>query len=190
MNQYNDIIQKSVEVLKSGGVILYPTDTIWGIGCDASNEEAVAKVYKIKQREESKSLIALLDDDRKLNRYVKSMPDVIWDILDFTTKPTTIIYDNAMGFAKNAISKDGSMAIRICKQEICQKIIQKLNKPLISTSANISGSNAPKSFLEISEHIKSQVDFILDIPEFYESKAKASTIIRIKENMDIQILRK
>lgn len=190
MANYNDIINEAVKVLKAGGTILYPTDTIWGIGCDASNKDAVKKVYDIKQREESKSLICLIDSDAKLERYVKNVPEAAWNIIDYSNKPTTIIYDDACNVASNAIASDGSLAIRICQQEICQKIIHKLNKPLISTSANISGEPSPTSFQDVSESIKSQVDYIVDIPEFYESKNTASTIIRIKENMEVEILRK
>ena len=188
--KYKDIIIEAVNVLKAGGVILYPTDTIWGIGCDATNEEAVKKIYAIKQREESKSLIVLVDDDRKLNRYVKNIPEIAWDIVEFATKPTTIIYDEACNLAKNVIAQDGSIAIRVCQQEMCQQIIHRLNKPLVSTSANISGKPSPASFKDIPENIKNQIDFIVDIPELYQSKSSASTILRIKNNMEVVVLRK
>ena len=190
MNQYNDLIQEASEVLRNGGTILYPTDTIWGIGCDATNALAVDKIYKIKQREESKSLITLLDDDRKLNRYVRDVPETAWDILEYATRPTTIIYDRAYNVAENAIAKDGSLGIRICSKGICNELLRAFGKPIISTSANLSGKPSPNSFQEISNDIKSQVDFILDIPEFYSSKSKASTLIQIKENMEVKILRK
>ena len=187
---YDNILEEAAAVLRSGGTILYPTDTIWGIGCDATNAEAVEKIYKIKEREESKSFIALLDDDRKLNRYVRDVSETAWDILEFSTKPTTIIYDRVYNIAENAIADDGSLGIRICNKGICNELLRKLGKPIISTSANKSRKASPNSFQEISNDIKKQVDFIVDIPEFYSSKNKASTIIKIKENMEVQVLRK
>lgn len=186
----NTQIDKALEVLKSGGIILYPTDTIWGLGCDATNEKAVEKIFKIKKRSESKSLIILVDDEAKINRYIKNMPDVAWDIIEFSTKPTTLILDGAVNLAKNIIAEDGSVGIRLCKQSFCKELIRKFGKAIVSTSANISGEESPKSFQDISYEIKNSVDYIVDLPEFYESKNPPSSIIKISENFEVKVLRK
>ena len=183
-------ILKAVEVLKSGGVILYPTDTIWGIGCDASNPEAVKKVYEIKNRDEAKSLIALVDGDVRLERTVEEVPEVAWDLIDFSEKPVTIIYDNPIGVAKNAVNKDNSLGIRIVKDKFCKELIRNLNKPLISTSANISGEKQANSFSEISEEIKNSVDHIVDLRQEELNLNKSSMIIKLDASGLINIIRK
>lgn len=184
-----EIIDKAVNVLRAGGVILYPTDTIWGIGCDATNDEAVQKVFAIKQRDDSKSLIILLDQDSKLNRYIREIPEAAWDILDHVDKPTTLILDGAYNISEKVIAADGSVGVRICKQELCQKIIRKLNRPLVSTSANLSGTKAPASFHEVSDHIRSGVDYIVDVPRYYEATGKASSIIKLDKHSNVSIIR-
>jgi len=186
----NTIINKAIEVLKSGGIILYPTDTIWGLGCDATNATAVEKIFKIKQRSESKSLIILVNDEAKINRYIKHMPDVAWDIIEFSNKPTTVILDGAVNLAKNVIAEDGSVGIRLCKHPFCSELIKRFGKAIVSTSANVSGEESPKSFHNINNEIKNSVDYIIDLPEFYESKNPPSSIIKISENFEIKILRK
>lgn len=190
INKYSDLIEKTIEVLKSGGTILYPTDTIWGLGCDASNKAAVDKIYTLKKRAESKSLIILVDDDKKVNRYIKNVPEAAWNIFDYATKPTTIILDEAVNIASNIVAEDGSVGIRICKQEFCSSLIRKYGKAIVSTSANISGEPSPSSFLEISDEIKNNVDFIVDIPEFYSSKNPPSSILKISKYSEVKILRK
>ena len=141
MTQEEDI-RKAIEVLKAGGVILYPTDTVWGIGCDATNTKAVSKVYKIKRRDDSKALICLVDSDARLQRYVRDVPPVAWDILDLATKPTTIILDGACNLAPNLIAEDGSIAMRITKEKFSHELCYRFQKALVSTSANISGEPA------------------------------------------------
>ena len=146
-----DQINTATEILKQGGIILYPTDTIWGIGCDATNEEAVKRIYKLKKRSDSKSLIVLVDNDVRLQRTVAEVPEVAWNIMDYSKKPVTIIYDNPKGIAKSAVNNDDSLGIRVVKDTFCKKLISKLNKPIISTSANISGekqANCLQRFLK------------------------------------------
>jgi L-threonylcarbamoyladenylate synthase len=189
-NNYTDIIHKAIEVLKNGGTILYPTDTIWGLGCDATNEKAVEKIFKLKLRADNKSVIVLVDNEAKLERHIKEVPEVAWQILDYATKPTTLILDGAMGLAKNVIAHDGSVGVRICKHPFCTPLLQKFGKPIVSTSANISGAHSPQSFHEISDEIKNNVDLIIDLPEFYISNNSASSIIKIKQNLQVEVLRK
>lgn len=182
-------INKAIEIINDGGTILYPTDTIWGLGCDATNEKAIDKIFSIKQRPESKSLIILLDDDRNLKKYVREIPEVAWDILDYADTPTTIIYPNAINLPKNLIAEDGSIAIRIVKDEFCKKLIQKLKKPIISTSANIAGKETPKDFKDISPEILKAVDHVVHLPTF-KSKNKSSSILKIELDGEIHIIRK
>ena len=182
-------IHKCIEVLKSGGLILYPTDTVWGIGCDATNEEAVQKVYEIKQREDTKNLIVLVANDRMLNAHVNDISELAWDIIDITDKPTTIIYDNARNFAKNVIGKDNSIAIRMVKEGFAHQLIYNYRKPIVSTSANISGSSTSVSFDEIPNQIKDNVDFVVN-PEFDTGNKKPSSLIKLGLNGAIEILRK
>lgn len=183
-------IQKAVSVLKKGGVVLYPTDTIWGIGCDASNEKAVARVYEIKKRNEAKSLIALVDTEIRLERTLDLVPDVAWDLIEFTNKPITIVYDNPVGIASNAIHSDNSMGIRIVNDVFCKKLIHQLNKPIISTSANVSGQKQPSHFSEISDEIKNKVDYIVNWRQNETEVKQSSTIIKLDNTGLIKILRK
>ena len=146
------------------GIILYPTDTIWGIGCDATNEKAVEKIFLLKKRADEKSMIVLVADKKEVLHYVASPDLSIFDYLDKTTKPTTVIYDNAIGLASNLIGKDGSIAIRICKDEFCRHLIKRFRKPVVSTSANISGEPPPANFSEINALIKEGVQYIVTPP--------------------------
>ncbi len=186
---YNDI-KKATEVLKNGGVILYPTDTIWGIGCDATNEEAVKRVYEIKQRSDSKSMLVLLDNPIKLRTFVDEMPDIAWDLIDLADKPLTIIYDGARNLAPSLIAEDGSIGIRITDEEFSMKLCQQFRKPIVSTSANISGAPAPALFREISEEIKSAVDYIVEYRQKDNQKSKPSSIMKLSKTGTIQIIRK
>ncbi|MFT7611083.1 MAG: L-threonylcarbamoyladenylate synthase [Parvicellaceae bacterium] len=183
-------IEKAIETLRNGGVILYPTDTIWGLGCDASNEEAVQKLYAIKKRSDSKSLIVLIDHHQKLGRYVKHIPDAAWDIIDHSAKPTTLILDGAYNMASGVIAEDGSIGIRVCSMEFCQKLIRRLNKPLVSTSANISGSKPAPNFQDISLEIKNQVDYIVDLPKYHKTSGNASSIIKLDQHANVTVIRK
>lgn len=185
-----DEILKAVAILKEGGVILYPTDTIWGIGCDASNEAAIKKVYEIKKRSEAKSLIALVDSEVRLERTIEEVPEVAWDLIEFTEKPLTIIYDNPIGIAKNAINSDKSLGIRIVKDKFCKELILNLNKPLISTSANISGAIQASCFAEISEEIKNSVDHIVNLRQDELQQKQSSMIIKLDASGLINIIRK
>jgi L-threonylcarbamoyladenylate synthase len=189
-NNYTDIIHKAIEVLKNGGTILYPTDTIWGLGCDATNEKAVEKIFKIKQRTESKSLIILVEDDAKVNKYVKQVPDVAWDIFEYSTKPTTLVLDDAVGLATNVIAEDGSIGIRVCKQPFCYELLRKFNKAIVSTSANVSGAPSPSSFQDIDPSIISNVDYVVNLPQYHRSNNSPSSVIRIRRNSVVEILRK
>lgn len=182
-------IQKCIEVLKAGGLILYPTDTVWGIGCDATNESAVAKVFELKQRQDSKSLIIIVSSDGMLQKYVEEVPDLAWDIIDISNKPTTIIYSNGKNLAKNCLAEDFSIGIRLIKNGFANQLVHHFKKPIISTSANISKSNTPKRFEEINEDVKNGVDFIVN--EHFDSGNKsASSILKLEINGEIKVLRK
>jgi L-threonylcarbamoyladenylate synthase len=182
-------IKKCIKVLKAGGLILYPTDTVWGIGCDATNETAVKKVYDIKKREDSKNLIVIVANDRMLNYHIKDVPELAWDIIDIANKPTTIIYNEGVHLAQNLISKDNSTAIRMIKEGFAHQLVFNFNKPIVSTSANISGSSTPLSFNEISNNIKESVDFVVD-SKFDTGNKKPSSLIKLGLNGAIEILRK
>lgn len=176
------------ENLDNKKVILYPTDTVWGIGCDATDENSVAKVFQIKNRVESKSLIILVDSLEMLGNYVENIPEAALKILEKTTKPTTIIYNNPKGLAKNVIAQDNTVAIRIVANEFCISLIKEFGKPIVSTSANISGEPTPKSFSEISPSILDSVDYIVNLQQNTVA-TKSSTILRINEQDEIEVIR-
>lgn len=184
----NEEINKALQVLKNGGLILYPTDTVWGIGCDATNPEAVKKVYALKQREDSKALICLVADDRMLKKYVKKVPEVALNIIDVTDKPTTIIYDDAQNLASNLIAEDGTIAIRIPDDEFCFQLCRKLNGAIVSTSANISGFPTPNSYKEIQQEVLKGVDYVVNL---HQEKicSKPSSIIKLSNNGVVKIIR-
>lgn len=182
-------IRNAVDVLKRGGVILYPTDTVWGIGCDATNAEAVKKVYEIKRREDSKSMICLVDSDSRLQRYVADIPDPAWDIFDLAVKPTTVILDGARNLADNLIAEDGSIAIRITAETFSKELCYRFQRPLVSTSANISGEETARCFDEISEELKQAVDYVCTSRR-NEKNPKPSSIIRLKNDGQVSIIRK
>ena len=182
-------IQKALTTLREGGLILYPTDTVWGIGCDASNPEAVKKVYNLKNRVDSKALIILVASEVMLERTIIDIPDIAWDLIDSAEKPLTIIYQKVKGIAHNAIAEDGSCAIRLPKDNFCQQLVQRLGKPLISTSANTSGFLTPQSFQDIETSILSGVDYVVNLRQQEESKNTPSSIISLKNNGEIKIIR-
>jgi L-threonylcarbamoyladenylate synthase len=182
-------IKKIIEILKSGGTILYPTDTVWGIGCDATNAKAVSKIYKLKKREETKTLITLLDSFDKLPKYVSNIPDTINDFLKSVNSPVTIIYSGAKNLAKNVITKDKTAAIRIVRDEFCIKMIQKFEKPIVSTSANISGEEAPLFFSMISPEIINGVDYVVNLYHDRINQLKPSTILKLLPNGEFKIIR-
>jgi L-threonylcarbamoyladenylate synthase len=194
MNQSSDSfkqdIEKSLEVLKNGGIILYPTDTIWGLGCDATNAEAVSKIYGLKKRVDSKSMLILLDNENRLPYYIEMVPDIAWELIDANDQPMTIIYPGAKNLAKNLIAEDGSIGIRIVRDSFCEKLILRFKKPIVSTSANISGANPPSNFLEISDEIKSAVNYIVEYRQDEYSSHSASSIIKLGINGEIKIIRR
>ncbi|MCZ4693606.1 threonylcarbamoyl-AMP synthase [Ancylomarina euxinus] len=185
---HNDI-KKALEVLKNGGIILYPTDTIWGIGCDATNEEAVKRVYEIKKREDSKSMLVLMENPNRLNSYVDEVPEIALDLIDVTDKPMTIIYSNAKNLAKNLINSDGSIGIRITEEAFTQQLIQRFRKPIVSTSANISGDAPAQNFSEINQAIIDAVDYVVEYRQDDMTKAQASSIIKIGADWGVQVIR-
>lgn len=190
VSMLKDEINKALEVLRQGGVILYPTDTIWGIGCDATNEEAVKRVFEIKRRADSKAMISLVDSPNRLVRYVRDIPDVAWDMMELTTKPLTIIYDNAMGLAQNMIADDGSAAFRVTSEEFSHELCYRFQKPIVSTSANISGEPSAQTFDAISDEIKEAVDYVVRYNQRCKEKHKPSGIVKIQNNGVVTVIRK
>lgn len=184
-----DSINNTITILKQGGTLLYPTDTVYGIGCDATNFEAVEKIYKLKQRDDSKALICLVSDFKMLQQYIEDVPEVAYDILKYANKPTTIIYDRPLHVAENLVANDNTLAIRVVRKGFAHDVIKKLKKPLVSTSANISGHPTPKSFKEIDEAILKGVDYIVNLPN-ENKKAKPSTIIKLSGDGIVKIIRK
>ncbi len=184
-----DDIKKAVEIMKQGGVILYPTDTVWGIGCDATNAQAVEKVYKIKHRDDSKALICLVDSDARMQKYVRNVPDVAWDILELAEKPTTVILDNAVNLAPNLIAEDGSIAMRITREAFSKELCYRFQKPIVSTSANISGEPAAQNYCDISQELLSAVDYVCWTRRQEHKPHKPSSIIKLSENGEVKIIR-
>lgn len=185
----NEDIKEALNVLHNGGLILYPTDTIWGIGCDATNPEAVQKVYDLKKRSDSKALIVLLDSEAKLNYYLEDVPDLAWDLIEVAEKPLTIIYDKARNVAPNLLAEDGSLAIRISKEKFSNELCMRFRKALVSTSANITGQAAPSCFDDIDDIIKEGVDYIVKYRQEETNKNKASSIIKLGLYGEIKIIR-
>ncbi len=182
-------INKCIEVLKKGGTILYPTDTVWGIGCDATNEEAVDKIYRLKKRINIKSLIILLDSVESISSYVKTIPEIAWDLMKNVDKPLTIIYPNAQNLPKNVVAEDNSIAIRIVKEEFCNRLIQTYGKPIVSSSANISGERAPLVFKCVSKEMLKGVDYVVNLYQDRLQEVKPSRIIKLNENGEFNIIR-
>ncbi|UNY97568.1 threonylcarbamoyl-AMP synthase [Zhouia spongiae] len=182
-------IQQALEALNNGGLILYPTDTVWGIGCDATNPEAVKKVYELKQREDSKALICLVSDIRMLEKFIFEVPEVAYQLIEATDKPTTIIYDKPINIADNLIAPDRTLAVRVASDEFCQRMIRQFKRPLVSTSANISGRPTPQSYSEINPEILKGVDYVVNLHRDKKCN-KPSTIIKIGNNGVFKIIRK
>lgn len=181
-------MQKIIETLKNGGTILYPTDTIWGIGCDATNVEAIKKVAEIKKRNDAKSFIILVENEKRLQDIV-DVPEIAWDIIDLSEKPITIIYENPRGLPKELLANDGSIGIRLVKDKLCKSIIGKLNAPLVSTSANLSGDKSPTQFSDISQEIIDQVDAVVEERKEEKSKYTASSILKIYQDNRVEVIR-
>lgn len=183
-------INKAIDVLKKGGVILYPTDTIWGIGCDATNPAAVEKIYKIKQRAESKAMLVLINDSSELDKYVETVPDIAYELIDVAVRPLTIIYDEAIGLASNLIASDGSIGIRVTKEEFSHQLCKRFRKPIVSTSANVSGKKTPATFREIDNDILESVDYVVNYRQNDDCALKSSEIIKLSKSGTIKIIRK
>ncbi len=183
-------LKKAVDVLRNGGVILYPTDTIWGLGCDATNEQAAAKIYAIKKRSDSKSMLVLMENMNLLERYVEEVPAIAFDLIEITDKPLTIVYPGARNLAKNLIAEDGTIGIRITTETFTRQLIRRFRKPVVSTSANRSGENSPGTFAEISEEIKAAADYVVKYRQNDLTPASPSSIIKLGVGGQIEILRK
>lgn len=184
----HDEIKRALDILHKGGVILYPTDTIWGIGCDATNDEAVARIYEIKKRTDAKSMLVLLDNDAKLERYVVEVPEVAYDLIEMTDKPLTIIYENSKGLSPHLSKRNESIGIRITTEEFTHKLIQRFKKPIVSTSANISGEPSPSCFADISEEVKDAVDYVVDYRR-EDKSASPSSIIMLGNGGQVKVIR-
>jgi L-threonylcarbamoyladenylate synthase len=183
-------ITNAHQILKTGGIILYPTDTIWGIGCDATNPTAVKKIFQIKNRDSTKSFVLLVNSDAMLNRYVKEVPALAWDLIDLSDAPLTIVYENPVNLPPEVMAENGTVAIRLVKDEFCSKLITKLGKPIVSTSANFSNKNTPKNFSEVDSELFKLMDYIVKHKQNDNSKNKASSIISLKQNGEIKVIRK
>lgn len=183
-------IKQALETLRAGGLILYPTDTIWGIGCDATNPEAIERVYQLKGRTAEKSLIVLLENDNQLQSYVQDVPDVAYSLVEYADKPLTIVYDGAKNLPENLVAHDGSIAIRVVKHAFCERLIQRFRKPIVSTSANRSGQPSPQNFDEIDQAIKDGVDYIVEFGQQDEAAYPPSTIMKLGADGKFSFLRR
>ena len=188
MTQQQDIAQ-AVKVLRDGGVILYPTDTVWGIGCDATNADAVAKVYAIKRRDDTKAMICLVDSDVRLQRYVRNVPEVAWDVMELATKPTTVILDDVVNLAPNLIADDGSIAMRITREPFSKELCYRFQKPLVSTSANISGEPAAQNYRDIAPELLEAVDYICFSRRQEHKPHTPSSIVKLTRDGVVTIIR-
>ncbi len=187
--EFSEDIKEACRIMSEGGIILYPTDTIWGIGCDATNPDAVHKVYEIKKRIDSKALIVLVDSSVKVDFYVDDVPNVAWDLIELAEKPLTVIYDGARNMANNLLAEDGSVGIRVTNEKFSKQLCQRFRKAIVSTSANISGQPSPANFSEVSEEIKAAVDYIVKYKQDDLSPAKPSSIIKLGKGGVIKVIR-
>lgn len=190
MNElYRDEIKRACDVLYHGGVILYPTDTVWGIGCDATNEEAVRRVYEIKRRVDSKAMLVLVDSDVKVDFYVREVPPVAWDLIELATKPLTVIYDGARNLASNLVGDDGSVGIRVTREEFSKQLCFRFRKAIVSTSANVSGRPSALCFADISDEIKQAVDYIVSVRQDEPACVAPSSIIKLGAHGEVKVIR-
>lgn len=185
----DDDIKKACEVMRQGGIILYPTDTVWGIGCDATNSNAIARVYKLKQRADSKALIVMLADENQLQRYVHEVPDIAYELIGVAIKPLTIVYDKAINLCPELCAEDGSVGIRVTREDFSRRLCRAYRRPIISTSANVSGSPTPMRFIDIDEEIKQGVDYIVANRRHDSAGHQPSSVIKLSHNGEIKILR-
>lgn len=189
LREYRDDIRQAIEVMNKGGVILYPTDTIWGIGCDATNEAAVRRVFEIKKRADAKALITLVDSEAKLEFYVNDIPEVAWDLIEVAERPLTIIFDHARNLAPNLLAEDGSAGIRITKEEFSKNLCMRMKRAIVSTSANISGEPSPKCFADISPEIIQAVDYVCTSRRNETHNPPASNIIKLGSGGEVKVIR-
>lgn len=182
-------IKKTVEILRSGGVILYPTDTVWGLGCDATNENAVKRIFEIKKRADQKAMLVLVDTAAKIQGYVDEVPEMAWDLIDFTEKPLTIIYPEAKNLASNLIGEDKTIGIRVTKEAFSKRLCEQFRKPIVSTSANVSGAPAPANFKQITDEIKLAVDYVVNYRRDDLSEPKPSSIIKLGKGNIFKMIR-
>jgi L-threonylcarbamoyladenylate synthase len=190
MEKFDEDIKKACDTLRKGGLILYPTDTIWGIGCDATNVEAVQRIYTLKRRSDRKAMLALIDSPAKLNGYVSDVPEIAWVLIEVANKPLTLIYPEAKNLADNLPADDGSIGIRVTNEPFSKKLCERFRKPIVSTSANVSGQPSPASFCDISEEVKQGVDYIVHYRRDERIKNSPSEIIRLGTDCTVQIIRK
>lgn len=189
VKDFKEDIKKACDVMQKGGVILYPTDTVWGIGCDATNPEAVRRVYNIKNRTGSKAMLVLVESEVKVDFYVRDVPPVAWELIELTAKPLTIIYDDARNLAENLLAEDGSVGIRVTSEEFSKQLCSQFRKAIVSTSANISGQPSPANFSEISEDIKQAVDYIVEYRQDETGHPKPSSIIKLGKGGEVKVIR-
>ena len=182
-------IKKVVEVLRSGGVILYPTDTVWGLGCDATNEKAVKRIFEIKKRTDTKAMLVLIDNPSKLQSYVDEVPDIAWDLIELSEKPLTIIYPQAKNLALNLIGEDKTIGIRVTKELFSRTLCMQFRNPIVSTSANISGNSTPMNFAQIPDEIKNAVDYVVIFRQNDKSKSVPSSIIKLGKGNLFHLIR-
>lgn len=182
-------IRRAIEVMNNGGIILYPTDTIWGLGCDATNAEAVKRIYAIKQRTDAKALISLVDSEAKVQFYVREVPEVAWDVMELSERPITVVFDGGRNLAPNLLAEDGSVAIRITKEPFSKELCMRMKRAIVSTSANISGEPAPRCFAEISKEIIAAVDYVCTSRQDEPPTQKASSIIKLGVGGEVTIIR-
>lgn len=184
-----DEIKRALDVLRNGGVILYPTDTVWGLGCDATNENAVKRIFEIKKRVDSKALLVLVDSSARIQSYIEDVPEMAWELIEYTEKPLTIIYPDAKNLATNLLAEDGSVGIRVTNESFSNKLCAQFRKPIVSTSANVSGDVTPANFKQISDEIKSTVDYIVNFRQDDLSIPKPSSIIKLGKGNVFQLIR-
>lgn len=189
MGDFTEELNNALTVLKRGGLIVYPTDTVWGIGCDATNADAIDKIFALKKRSEEKALICLVSDFKMLNQFVEEVPEVAYDILKYAAKPTTIIYDKPIRVAENLVGADNTLGIRVTKDKFCQQLIRKLKRPLVSTSANLSEQPTPEAFGQISKEILEGVDYVVNLQQAIKTP-KPSAIIKLSNDGKVKVIRK
>lgn len=189
MSDINTEVHNAFEIISKGGIILYPTDTVWGIGCDATNADAIAKIYALKKREESKSMIVLMNGEKMMYNVFKEIPEVAWQIMDLSERPTTLILDNPRNVAPNIIAPDKTLGMRLVKEPFCFKLMERMKRPLVSTSANISGEQTPIAFKDISAEIVNGVDYVVNL---YRDRlaGKPSTIIKLTNDSQVKVIRR